>query len=140
MDNFISKVYNTLNIIKIPANPAIVFDIDDTLITSGGRCIQQTIDFYNYVKSRGIKTVIITNRGGTKDVIKYTIKQLDDCGVGRAEYMYFRLPDKDNPYRYKEKSRKNAHEEMGLNIIMSLGDMPWDIGNYGGYGFIVPIV
>ena len=40
----------TLNVIELPINPAIVFDIDNTLIDTKGKCIDQIINFYNYVK------------------------------------------------------------------------------------------
>jgi hypothetical protein len=122
----------------IPDNGAIVFDIDDTLIHSSGKSITPIVNLFNYVKDSGLFPIIITNRSGDPLTIEYTQKQLVECGIFGYKLLYFRPPDKDDmPYRYKEKARQSIHER-GMIVIMSIGDKPWDIGNYGGVGFILP--
>lgn len=128
-----------LNTITLPDNPTVVFDIDDTLININGECIDQIINFYNYVKSLGIIVIIITNRSGDTQTINFTIKQLNQSGITGHKSIYFRSINSINPYKYKKLARKNILDR-GMNIIMSIGDMPWDIGEYGGIGIIVPTV
>ena len=41
--------------------------------------------------------------------------------------------DNFNQYQYKLEARKRIPD----NVIMSIGDKPWDIGQYGGYGILV---
>ena len=53
------------------------------------------------------------------------------------KYMYFIPRDKQDPITFKYIARRNLHER-GYNVAMSIGDMPWDIGYYGGIGFQVP--
>ena len=51
--------------------------------------------------------------------------------------MYFLPPESSSRAQdqadYKLTARKNLHE-MGYTVVMSVGDMPWDIGAYGGVG------
>lgn len=129
---------DALSHMNIHKNAVIVFDIDDTLIHSNGICITPILNLFNYVKKLRIESIIITNRPGDSSTIKYTQKQLSDCGIFGYRSLYFRQPGKyDSPYIYKEKARQNIHK-LGMSVIMSIGDQPWDIGNYGGVGFILP--
>ena len=85
-----------------------------------------------------VQHTLITNRTGDTSTIEYTQKQLTERGIFGYKALYFRPSDKENmPYRYKEKARQNIHER-GMIVMMSIGDKPWDIGNYGGIGFILP--
>lgn len=130
---------DTLSRMVIPKNAVIVFDIDDTLIHSSGTPITPIVNLFNHAKDLGIFPVIITNRSGDTSTIEYTRKQLTECGIYGYRSLYFRPPDReDMPYRYKEKARQNIHKR-GMVVMMSIGDKPWDIGNYGGVGFILPI-
>ena len=38
--------------------------------------------------------------------------------------------------KFKLLARKNLHDS-GKKVEISIGDMKWDIGEYGGIGFIV---
>ena len=68
-----------------------------------------------------------------------TQNQLGSIGIVGYKSMYFRSPAKENnPWKYKEIARKSVLDR-GFNIIMSVGDQPWDIGNYGGIGVKVPL-
>lgn len=130
---------NTLKNIKLPNNPVMIFDIDDTLIHHSGNCIIQVLQLFNEVKNMGITPIIITNRSGDNGTILFTQKQLSDCNIYGYGSLYFRVPEKENnPYRYKEKARLSVHKR-GMNVVMSIGDQNWDIGQYGGIGYILPV-
>jgi len=129
----------TLNKMSIPETAAIVFDIDDTLIHSNGKCIMPIINLFNYIKKMGIIVILITNRSGDRLTIDYTQKQLIQCGINGYKSLYFREPSKPNdPYRYKIKARLNVHER-GMIVVMSIGDQIWDVGEYAGIGYILPV-
>ena len=46
-------------------------------------------------------------------------------------------PDNQNLYAYKETRRKVIYD-MGFNSVMSVGDMPFDFGAYGGLSVKIP--
>ena len=120
-------------------NIGVVFDIDDTLLHTDGNPILPMINLYNYVKSLDMVPIIITYRSGDPKSIEYTRKQLDYHGITGYRFLYCRPPDRiTDPYRYKFISRKNA-TERGYKIVMSFGDQNWDIGQYGGMGYILPV-
>ena len=73
---FSNKLYTVLNDIKLPQNPAIVFDIDNTLIYINGEPISPIINFFNHVKRIGINVILITNRSGDNNTVNWTMKQL----------------------------------------------------------------
>lgn len=133
------RAINTLNNMSLPDNATIVFDIDDTLIRPDGNVLFPILNLYNYSKEMGLVLILITNRLGDESSIKYTQRQLSNLGITGYQSLYFRSPLKeDNPWRYKEQARKSVFER-GLNVVMSIGDQPWDIGNYGGVGVQVPL-
>lgn len=117
-------------------NSVIVYDIDDTLIANNGEPIIPIINTYNYAKSIGLIPVIITARPGSTENIQKTKEQLHSFGITDYKYMYFRPHDKQDLSTFKMLSRKNLHDR-GYQVIVSIGDMPWDIGQYGGIGFRV---
>ena len=133
------QAIKSLNNMSLPENAAIVFDIDDTLIRPDGQPIFPILNLYNYSKEMGLTLILITNRLGNEMGIKYTQEQLTNIGVFGYKSLYFRSPEKeDNPWRYKEISRKSIFER-GFQVVMSVGDQPWDIGKYGGVGVKVPV-
>ena len=136
-DKVVRKVFEKLDQIQIPSNAAIVFDIDHTLIDLTGKPIDPVVYLFHHVKQRGISPVIITAREGTEENIAFTQEQLSSLGITGQTFMYFLAPGKTDPWRFKWIARKNVHER-GLNVIMSIGDEPWDIGEYGGDGFQLP--
>lgn len=115
-------------------NLALVFDIDGTLMNDE-KPIQPVVDLYNIGKSLGFHIFIITARD-TNGVAE-TIAQLEKIGVIDYESMYFRLPIYWDMNEYKEKCRKSITDK-GYHVVLSIGDTAWDIGNYGGYGVLLP--
>lgn len=137
LDKISRNIIYTLNNIPIPKNGVIVYDIDDTLIDSAERPLYSIINTYHHAVFLGLKPVFITARVGTSQNINYTQNLLKKYGLENSLCMYFRPPDNHNPYDFKLSCRKNIHEN-GYQVIMSIGDMPWDIGEYGGIGIKLP--
>lgn len=136
-----NSIIRMIDSISLPDNPVIIYDIDNTLIDSYGIPIFHILRTYHYAKKKGIGIVIITAREGNPTNIINTRLQLSKIGVKDDLLMYFRpennIGDAKAQYEFKLKCRKDVYEK-GYNTIASIGDMPWDIGIYGGYGFIVP--
>ena len=121
---------------KIPFKPdqAVVFDIDDTLIsTKTGMCISNVCNLYHHCRQKGYSIYIITARGGTQDGMNFTMRQLQQCGINGYKKVFFRPPYDLNIPLYK----KNARKSISETVVMSVGDQPWDIGEYGGAGVLV---
>jgi predicted secreted acid phosphatase len=137
MRNVLLVAYDLINNNR-PAKDrdVVVFDIDDTLINTLGEPIMDVMEFYKYVKIIGFKTIIITAREGTPLNIKLTIDELKRFGISDYQGIYFRDPTQLNIEQYKINSRKNVLN-LGFNTVMSVGDMYWDIGIYGGIGIII---
>jgi predicted secreted acid phosphatase len=129
----------TLMKLDLSNNATIVFDIDDTLIFSKtGYPIKPIIDLYNFCILLGLKIIIITNRVETNENIEHTKNQLKNVGISIYDLIYFR-PSFFEPSKFKVVARKNV-VDLGYNIIMSIGDMYWDLGEYGGIGIKLPNV
>lgn len=119
-----------------PANAAVVFDIDDTLIDGiTARPIKPVISLYNLVKRLGFATFIVTNRVAGHE--SYTDNQLESVGVSGYVSIYFRHPDVYDFWGAKLSARKHI-AKRGYVTVMSIGDQLWDVGEYGGYGVIIP--
>jgi hypothetical protein len=126
-----------LSLRGLPSNSVIIFDIDDTLIYNmTDTIINPVFMFYNWIKTLGIIPVIITARSGRKESILYTREQLQKIGISGYNFIFFRNPEINNIYLYKKNCRKII-QDKGYNILMSVGDMPWDIGEYGGYSILL---
>ena len=83
-----------LDNIPFDSNQAIVFDIDDTLISSrNGQLIPTIFDFYNYCIDKGYKVYIITARAGTIKNMEITIQQLRSLGIANYKRLYFSFLD-----------------------------------------------
>ena len=116
----------------------IIFDIDDTLILQPeNKTIPETIFFYDLTKNMGFTPVIITARPGFSENVDRTIEELKSFGITGFEYIFFMPNGEKDPYRYKLNARKNVYDIYGGNIVMSVGDMPWDVGQYGGYSVLL---
>lgn len=129
-----SEIVRTINSVPISEKSVIVYDIDGTLIDLNGVPILPIIRTYQHAKNVGLTPVIITARPGTNKNIQWTIDQLRISGVTDYKYMYFLPEDKRDQANFKLISRKHLHE-IGYQVVISIGDMPWDIGQYGGIGF-----
>uniref|UniRef100_A0A6C0EM03 Acid phosphatase n=1 Tax=viral metagenome TaxID=1070528 RepID=A0A6C0EM03_9ZZZZ len=141
MEKVASEILHTIDTLWFPQNAVIVYDIDNTLIDLSGRPLTPIIQTYHYAKSKGIDTMIVTARLGTEKNIITTRRQLAQYGINEYLGIYFRPPtnkgDAEGQTQFKLKSRKNIHDRGHL-VVMSIGDMPWDIGQFGGFGFQVP--
>jgi hydroxymethylpyrimidine pyrophosphatase-like HAD family hydrolase len=134
MNVYKTLILQILNTTAPKENSVIVYDIDDTLIESSSNLpISPIVDTYKHALSKGFKLAIITARPGTIENIKWTQEQLNIFGITDYTYLYFRPPDKSDQVEFKLKSRKNL-VERGYNVEMSIGDMWWDVGLYGGKG------
>lgn len=131
-----NEIVRTINNTPIYPNSVIIYDIDDTLLDGQGSPIIPIIYTYQYAKNAGLIPVIITARPGTDQNIEWTKVQLENVGVSGYKYMYFRPYDNPDHSTYKLFARKNLFDR-GYNTVISIGDMPWDIGQYGGLGFQV---
>ena len=130
-----NKLKNIFESLDIKPNSTIVFDIDDTLIANNNKPISDTIDFYNFLLNKNIKPVIVTARVNTPRNMEMTKRQLKSHGITKYKYLYLR-PSKYNVWEYKTNARKDI-TNRGYNIEMSIGDKPWDIGQYGGIGVLI---
>lgn len=126
-----------LDKMKMPNNPAVVFDIDGTLIDSGGKVIAPIFRLYNYVKILCITPIIITNRLDEPNIVGFTKYQLMNSGITDFDRIYFRKATEMDFTRAKINARKKVIDD-GFNIIMSIGDQKWDMGDYGGVGILLP--
>lgn len=125
---------------KIPfnKNQAVVFDIDDTLIHSGTHeIITDVFNIYQYCLDKGYHIHIITARPANKMNIRLTLQQLQYLNIKNYETISFRPIFDLNVYKFKLNARKKIKDIFNQNVVMSIGDMWWDIGEYGGYGIIV---
>ena len=116
---------------KVYSNSIIFFDIDLTLIDDKGLGIQPVIQFYNYVKSLGIKPVIITARRNYENNVKKTLLQLKNYNITDYYKIFFRNPETLDFAKYKLQCRKLFFDK-GFKILMSVGDSSYDVGQYGG--------
>jgi len=131
-----SSIVQAMDSIPVEDNSVIVYDIDDTLISSGNTPKTHIIETYHYARRKGFKTVIVTARPGYDNNIKHTIDNLSEHGIEGYVRLYMLPPTKTDQAYFKFLARKDLHD-LGYKVVMSLGDMPWDIGAYGGVGFRV---
>jgi len=136
-DKVVRTIFDKLNTMIIPNNAAIVFDIDHTLIDQFGNPIEPVVYLFNAIKQRGITPVIITARQGDEMVTRWTQDQLERLNITEYRSIYFLPPGRTDPWRFKMLARKNIHDN-GYVVIMTIGDEPWDHGEYGGIGYIIP--
>lgn len=137
VDRKIWEAYNILTQLPVNKNNVIIFDIDDTLLfPRTGLPIEPVVNFYNTIKQLGIIPIIITARIATKENIEHTQNELKKINITGYKNIFFRPILKYDIPHYKLVSRKAVVEE-GYNVIMSVGDMYWDVGEYGGYSILL---
>jgi hypothetical protein len=127
-----------LDTMILPENPAIVFDIDETLIDLLTNPIQPICVIYHYARLLGISVMIVTARNNVPLHIDMVKVHLARIGITEVEKWYFR-DHLDHQYAsYKEQARCDITNN-GYNIVMSVGDRDWDItGQYVGVGVKIP--
>ena len=117
-------------------NPAVMFDIDETLSFYGVPLIE-IVDIAKHAQSKGLLIVIITARPTSS--LEFSKKELKDLGI-QYDYM-FHLSDNDNIQTYKQGVKAKLKEQGDVNIIMSIGDNIIDVaGNHSGYSIKLPNV
>jgi len=100
-----------------PARPndAVMFDIDDTLIWRDGQPNTPIIDLLHKMRRLGYKIIIITARPGFEEVVKWTVKQLEEHKI---VYDYLGFTSASTKSLMKKK--------LGYNFVLSVGDLPTD--------------
>lgn len=126
-----------LGLLYVEPQSVIVFDIDETVINLDGTPIDQMMVVYNYSKMIGLKPIFITGREHNDATVTFTQKQLEFIGATGYESIFFRPAQEMNQFLYKSNARKEIIRR-GNTVVMSIGDMPWDIGKHGGIGILVP--
>lgn len=101
---------------KIQPGDAVMFDIDDTLITYTGKPIAPMIKLLWDAEAMGYIVVVITARPRFEPVIDMTMKQLADNGIN---YHKLGFTSADTKILMKEK--------LGYNFVLSVGDQPTDL-------------
>lgn len=118
----------------------VFFDIDDTLLRPWAQIptpVQPVLEFYKYLTSHGYNVAIITARPDFEDNIKYTLNDLKNIGIENDyKYLILRPPEMHDVKEFKKMARKEILDK-GYTPLMSIGDMYWDVGEYGGIGIIV---
>jgi len=122
----------------IKPKSAVMFDIDDTLLSVDGNKlspIKPMIDLLNYCIIKDILIVIITAR--SEDYRKQTIADLNKYGINYS-YLYLRKSPQDDHNQFKSLQKEKLNK-YGINILMSIGDQMVDIiGDYSGYCLKLP--
>lgn len=96
---------------------AVMFDIDDTLITSmTGQRIEKVYTLYQQAKAQGYKIIIVTARPAFTANVKWTKYQLWNNGITYDKLVFASAEDKGY---YKRTS--------GYNFILSVGDQDTDL-------------
>lgn len=107
------------NILKdrvIREKDAVMFDIDDTLIFTGGEPNKPIIELLHEARDMTYKIIIITARPPLDHNIERTIKQLYEYGIP-FDYIGFTSP----------LTKGIMKQQLPYNFILSVGDMPTDL-------------
>ena len=115
--------------------PAVMFDIDDTLIDYSGKPIKPIIKLLNKCINDGVLVIIITAR---IDVYyNDTVKQLAENNIGYGAL--FLRQSSDDINTFKSKIKELLSKNNNINTIMSIGDNIIDInGDFSGYWIKLP--
>lgn len=140
-------------------NPAVVFDIDGTLINNrseSSKCIRPLVALARECAEAGIVVFAITARPESKGNRARTVSQISECNVVvKALYMQ---PPGSQYAQYKYDAREKIRTS-GYTILLSVGDQFPDLspdidataglddagyyigklGDHGGYGLKLPI-
>jgi predicted secreted acid phosphatase len=116
-------------------HPAVMFDIDDTLIDYSGSPIKPIIKLLNKCLSEELMVIIITARSSI--FYDHTVNELIKNKI-KWTYLYMRNAN-DSINTFKSNIKKNLAQNEDINIIMSIGDNIIDIdGEYSGYWIKLP--
>ncbi|MCX7909816.1 MAG: hypothetical protein N2560_09945 [Ignavibacteria bacterium] len=157
LDSIITDAIRQVRLLPLPKNAAFVFDIDETALSNmeyelkydfgyireewnkwvmEGRApaIRQVKNFYDTLRSLGIKIIFITGRG--MEQYNATFKNLEKVGYVGFDTLICRTKDEAQltAREYKSKKRKELTEK-GYKIIGTIGDQWSD--HEGGYTIII---
>ncbi|GMU96934.1 MAG: hypothetical protein HZC46_06730 [Ignavibacterium album] len=150
-----SKAKSQIEKIKIKNNSTAIFDVDDTALSNYQiskrldfgfdyqivqdwvmsaklPAIKQTLDFYNYLKSKGIKLIFLTGR--QTEEYDATYRNLVEQGYRDFDTIIVRSERerKIGAAEFKSQKRKELTEK-GYEIIICVGDQWTDLeGDYTG--------
>jgi len=125
------KKSNYFNVDK----PAVMFDIDDTLISYSKEPIKPIIELLKKCKRDGLMIIIITARDS-----EYTNQTAEELAHFDIPYdrLYLR-GRKDSLESFKSQIKEYISKKDDIQIMMSLGDNMMDIvGDYSGYWIKLP--
>lgn len=128
---------------------AVVFDIDETLITGREyegriffikqaqgklRPIKEMIDLHNWIQQQGRKTFIITAR--RPHMMNVTVENLKKAGLRGQAKLYMKPIGMD---KVEFKSGVRRHIELDTPIIANIGDQQTDLdGGHSMETFLLP--
>jgi len=128
-------IYQIDNRDKKINNYVAIFDIDDTIFnTKTNKLIDSIHELYQYALKNNVYVIFITARDGSGINKDLSIQQLKSLGLS-YDLLYSRPPYMDVK-KYKKYARKNVID-TGYKPLFSIGDMNWDIGEYGGFGILI---
>lgn len=138
--------------------PAIVLDIDETSLSnyaglnavdfsSGGLvagavagndpAIAPTLALYGYARSKGVEAFFITGRPEALQSVAQT--NLTNVGYDEGFNLITKPPDAGTTIEYKSGERAAIEEELGLTILINVGDQDSDLaGGHSRKAFKLP--
>jgi hypothetical protein len=117
--------------------PAVMFDIDDTLIAQpSGKPIKPIIKLLNKALRDNLIVLLITARDS--DYLSETIEDLRKHNI-KYGFLYLRKDGTDDIRTFKSSIKKKLAEENDIITLMSVGDNSIDVdGEYSGYYIKLP--
>lgn len=161
LEEIYAEAKSKIDKISVQQNSAAVFDVDDTalsnyeiskrldfgydhkivqdwVMSSKLPAIKQTFEFYNYLKSKGVKLIFLTGR--QSEEYDATFRNLIETGYTDFDTLIVRnLEERDfSAVKFKTLKREEL-TKSGYNIIMSVGDQWSDLeGEYTGIKVKIP--
>ncbi|MBI9071828.1 MAG: HAD family acid phosphatase [Melioribacteraceae bacterium] len=149
LNKIVSETLDQLNEIELPGNPAVIFDVDETVLSnysyikelgfgykhdlwqnwlkeSKATAINPTKQIYKWCIDNNIKVVFLTGR--SKDVYQQTYRNLLLQGFTEIEKLICRSASelKLSATEFKSNQRKTL-SDSGYNIIATIGDLNSDL-------------
>lgn len=161
LDKIYSDAKSQIEKIEIKKNSAAIFDVDDTalsnyeiskrlyygydyqiiqdwVLSAKLPAIKQTLDFYNYLKSKGVRLIFLTGRN--MEEYDATYRNLVEQGYRDFDTIIVRSDQerKLGAAQFKTQKRKEL-TDTGYEIIICVGDQWTDLtGDYTGIKVKIP--
>jgi predicted secreted acid phosphatase len=153
--NYIFDAYKRAT---LPSNAAVVFDIDDTLLSTYAPHKQRyrqslpaghqfpenyfppithVVNLYNNLRMLGVKTLLLTGR---YDIFRsWTVGNLRAVGITEWEDLAMRTPQEISMPAKEYKSNRRTEWARRHNIVANIGDQYSDLeGPHSGYTVKIP--